>query len=597
MLRQPIRRIRNPALCMIEPQHPLVSGLPARLPKLVPQQKWRPPKKNIPPTPLDRQQILRAVRHYVAEFNPVPPLPADDLKLHAERVRAQLQCDPLFRDFIGVLLNNEMWREQLAGVPFERRLLLLPKCLRVESKCPAPFDEFGLLCKQCGLCSIQDLTNEAEKLGYAVLVAEGSAVVMSLIQTGKIEAIVGVSCLSVLERAFPYMEAAAIPGVAIPLLQDDCIDTNVDLDWVWEYIHLTADDRTRRLDLGRLRDEVDFWFTPASLQLILGPPQSDTERIAHRWLMRAGKRWRPFLAVAACQALSGSPDAGLPEDLRKIAVAVECFHKASLIHDDIEDNDAERYGEKTLHEEHGIAVALNVGDLLIGEGYRLLASCKAGATAKAEMLRVAAEGQRELCRGQGAELVWARQPAVLTPIQVVDIFRQKTAPAFEVALRIGAIYAGRHEECGDVLGAYSRSLGIAYQIRDDLDDLDESNRTNDIAALRPSLVLAVARERADCERREFLDRLWHREITPAPQTVASLYRELKADERCQHLLESYKEEAIRSLAMLENPSLKGLLRRVVGKIFNDVEIKGWCKEQEQKNEEERRAEAVPINAG
>src|SRR6201988_1972478 len=99
----------------------------------------------------------------------------------------------------------------------------------VAATCPAPFDEFGLLCKQCGLCSIQDLQNEAERLGYAVLVAEGSALVMSLIQTGKIEAIVGVSCLSVLERAFPYMEAAAIPGVAVPLLQDACIGTTLDL--------------------------------------------------------------------------------------------------------------------------------------------------------------------------------------------------------------------------------------------------------------------------------------------------------------------------------------------------------------------------------
>src|SRR5439155_20979737 len=127
------------------------------------------------------------------------------------------------------LLNNEMWRESIAAVPFERRLLLLPKCMRVEAKCPAPFDEFGLLCKQCGLCTIQDLTSEAEKLGYAVLVAEGSAVVMSIIQTGKIDAIVGVSCLSVLEREFPYMEAAAITGVAFPLMQDVGIDTSVEL--------------------------------------------------------------------------------------------------------------------------------------------------------------------------------------------------------------------------------------------------------------------------------------------------------------------------------------------------------------------------------
>lgn len=572
---------------MSAPSNPILSSAAAGLPRLVPQQKWRAPKKNIPQTPEERQHILKVVRNYVAEFNPVPPLPADDLKVHADRVVAQLKCDPIYRDYIGVLLNNEMWREQLAGVPFERRLLLLPKCLRVESKCPAPFDEFGLLCKQCGLCSIQDLTVEAEKLGYAVLVAEGSAIVMSLIQTGQIEAIVGVSCLSVLERAFPYMEAAAIPGVAVPLLQDDCIDTNVDLDWVWEYIHLTADDRTRRLDLGRLREEVDFWFTPASLELIMGPGEGETERIAREWLMRAGKRWRPFLTVATYQALSGQPDATLPEDLRKVAVAVECFHKASLIHDDIEDNDAQRYGEKTLHEEHGVAVALNVGDLLIGEGYRLLASCKATAAAKAEMLRVAAEGQRELCRGQGAELVWARKPGVLTPLEVVNIFRQKTAPAFEVALRLGAIYAGKHDECADVLGAYSRALGIAYQIRDDLSDLGASGETDDIAGLRPSLLLAIARERANGAKRDFLDQLWSRKIEPDSTEVEALYRELKADERCRHLLESYQEEAIRSLAELEHASLKGLLRRVVGKIFNDVEIKGWCKEQEQKNAADR----------
>src|SRR5204863_8716369 len=330
--------------------------------------------------------ILQMVRNYVAEHNPVPPLPTEDLKAHADRLVSMIGCDPIYRGYIGVLLSNEMWRETLAQVPFEKRLLLLPKCLRVEAKCPAPFDEFGLLCKQCGLCTIQDLQAEAEKLGYAVLVAEGSAIVMSLIQTGKIEAIVGVSCLSVLERAFPYMEAAAIPGVAIPLLQDDCIDTTVDLDWIWEYIHLTSEDQTRRLDLGALRDEVEFWFGPASLDLIMGNAEGETERIARDWLRRAGKRWRPFLTVAAFQALRDGPGATLPDDLRKIAVAIECFHKASLIHDDIEDNDQMRYGEKTLHEEYGVPVALNVGDLLIGEGYRLIGACQAAADQKAQML-------------------------------------------------------------------------------------------------------------------------------------------------------------------------------------------------------------------
>src|ERR1044071_3656853 len=280
---------------------------PVNIPRLAPIQKWRTPKKNIPQTLQQRTRILQTVRNYVAEFNPVPPLPVPELKVHADRVVERLGCDPIYRDYIGVLINNELWRETLATVPYEKRLLLLPKCLRIESKCPAPFDEFGLLCKQCGQCSIQDLQNEAERLGYAVLVAEGSAIVMSLIQTGQIEAIVGVSCLSVLERAFPYMEAAAIPGVAIPLLQDDCIYTTVDLDWIWDYIHLTSDDKTRRLDLTSLRQQVDEWFAAEALDKIMGPAEGETERIARQWLGRAGKRWRPFLTVAAYQALAQTP--------------------------------------------------------------------------------------------------------------------------------------------------------------------------------------------------------------------------------------------------------------------------------------------------
>jgi len=433
-----------------------------------------------------------------------------------------------------------------------------------------------------------------------VLVAEGSAIVMSLIQTGKIEAIVGVSCISVLERAFPYMEAAAVPGVAVPLLQDDCIDTTVDLDWVWDYIHLTSDDKTRRLDLAALREEVDFWFTPPSLDLTMGSCEGETEKIARQWLARAGKRWRPFLAISAFQALRETPNKPLPDDIRKIAVAVECFHKASLIHDDIEDNDSTRYGEKTLHEEHGVAIALNVGDFLIGEGYRLISACRISAEQRAEMLRVAAEGQRELCRGQGAELCWARKPAPLKSLEVLDIFRKKTAPAFEVALRLGALYSGtdQHDEVSDVLKTYSEALGIAYQIRDDLNDLGSAGETNDIQAMRPSVLLAIAHERSSGSEKEILDSLWRRLPREGFSTgqIEELYKKLEADERARTLLETYKEETVRCLRDLENPNLKGLLRRVVGKIFNDTEIKGWCKEFEEKNSAARVSEEAPVPA-
>jgi geranylgeranyl pyrophosphate synthase len=505
----------------------------------------------------------------------------DELRSHAVTIVQGSKVDDIYTDYVGILVNNEAWRETLAAIPYDRRLLLLPKCLRVEDQCPAPFDEFGLLCKQCGLCSIQDLQSEAERLGYAVLVAEGSPIVMSIIQTGKIDAIVGVSCLSVLERAFPYMEAAAIPGIAIPLLQDDCKDTTVDVDWVWDVIHLTSADKTRRMNLDALRTEVESWFSREALGAIIQPAGGDTEAIALDWLARSGKRWRPFLTACAFQAMQENPGGALPEDLRKIGIAVECFHKASLIHDDIEDKDTERYGEKTLHEEWGIPIALNVGDFLVGEGYRLITGCNAPADRKVEMLRIAAEGHRQLCVGQGAELCWTRNPSPLRSLEVLDIFRRKTAPAFEVALRLGAIYAAAGDDVSEVLNRYSENLGIAYQIRDDLDDCDGGEKD----VLGPSILLSIAYERAATDTKKTLESIWKNSTQSelSSRQLQDIFTELKVQDRGRQLLESYKEEAIRSLRLLDNANLKGLLRRVIGKIFNDVEIKGWCSEFEARN--------------
>jgi geranylgeranyl diphosphate synthase type II len=547
--------------------------------------RWRMPQANIPPTLPERERLRATIAAYVAANRDtvVPPLVVDELKRHADHVIAANGFNPAHRDYVGVLLNNEVWREQVASIPYERRLLLLPKCLRIESKCPAPFDEFGLLCKQCGLCSIQDLQNEAERLGYAVLVAEGSALVMALIQTGKVEAIVGVSCLSVLERAFPYMEAAAIPGIAIPLLQDDCIDTTVDLDWVWDVIHLSSDDRTRRMDLDKLRSEVETWFEPAALAELLGTPvESPADTVARAWLSRAGKRWRPFLTACAYQALRDDPDAPLPDDLKRIAVAVECFHKASLIHDDIEDGDAVRYGAPTLHAEYGVPIALNAGDLLLGEGYRLLAQCEAPADVRARMLRIAAEGHRQLCLGQGDELSWFGSPRPLSVTEVLEIFRRKTAPAFEVALRLGAAYGNAPESVHQTLHQYSDALGIAYQIRDDVEDINPTHAPDDIQAMRPSLPMAIAYERAQGASKEVLERVWTKAGDVEASEIRRLLGESGAEDRCRTLIELYKEQAIQTLPDLQNSSLKGLLRRVVGKIFR-VEIKGWCSEFEARN--------------
>ncbi|MHC5060899.1 MAG: polyprenyl synthetase family protein [Planctomycetota bacterium] len=547
----------------------------------------RSPQKDIPSTKEQRNKVLGAVREYAGRENLVGPISLDELRRHCEKIIETYEVDPKHLKFLVVLLNNEIWRHVVAGVANNKRLLLLPKCLRDNDKCPADFDEVGLVCEHCGRCIIDELQSQAEQLGYAVLIAEGSPVVMSLIQTGKIEAVIGVSCLDVLEKTFPYMEAGAVPGMAIPLLHDGCANTSVDVDWVLEAIYETGTDESCRLDLQDLRKKVQELFTKERLEPLLQPGEDQTGDLAFEWLSRAGKRWRPFLAVCVYQALMKTAEDAFSGELSKVAVAVECFHKASLIHDDIEDGDVLRYGQKTLHAEYGIPIALNAGDFLLGEGYRLLAEAKVSADCCSQMLRVAAGGHRQLCLGQGSELFWVRQPKPLSVAEVIDIFQKKTSPAFEVALRLGAILAGADEQLADVLTEYSESLGVAYQIMDDVNDFDSKAGLGDLIQKRPSVLLAIAYERADDDDKKLLESVWKRSAEPGTilHEVTKILATTRAKRVALDLMETYRLRAISSLATLQNPALKALLRRIVSKIFSDIDVMGCCNEHKAANAE------------
>ena len=106
-------------------------------------------------------------------------------------------------------------------------------------------------------------------------------------------------------------------------------------------------------------------------------PIAATEAISYDFLAKGGKHSRPFITLAVHDALTGgkatsSDGAAHLESLvpavKRVAMSIETFHKASLVHDDIEDDDAYRYGDQTLHRKFGTATAINVGDCLIGMG-------------------------------------------------------------------------------------------------------------------------------------------------------------------------------------------------------------------------------------
>ena len=514
--------------------------------------------RSVPSRRALRNVLRQAADDFAAEHELTAPLSLNQLRAHADTLLARTQQKTEHRDFLAILIHNATWRATVAAIPYDKRLLLLPQCLKHSNDCEGHLDDIGLVCSRCRKCDIAELQNEAEQLGYAMLVAEGSPVVMSLIESGQVQAVVGVSCLSMLEKVFPYMEAGAVPGLAIPLLGEGCVDTKVDLAWTHEAIVCSSQSESARQDLQAMRDAVDSWFAPQALSDRLGAPTDRTEQIALDWLAGSGKRWRPFLAAGVYQAITGAALEDLPQGLAQSALAVECFHKASLIHDDIEDHDATRYGLPTVHEEHGVEIAINVGDLLIGEGYRLLAETNVSNSQRVRMMQVAAAGHRTLCLGQGAELIWARQPEPLTPQQVIEIFAQKTAPAFDVALQIGAICAGGDDKLSRVLHDFSRALGIAYQIHDDIDDHLTTSDRDASEHLCPNILDALSND------------------TEIPPLQAAT-----------ELLEQYKDAAIEHLDSLRSSDLKALLRRMVGKIFCDFEIMSCCDDDPSRNAESR----------
>jgi len=449
-----------------------------------------------------------------------------------ERLARELLRDlGLGYEYLGwtmVAVGSALWRPQVMRTPYDRRLLLLPHCMRAADTCPAEYTPDGLTCLNCGGCRLGYLRTQAESLGYQILIAEGSPVVMKWILSGRAEAVLGVACLNALERSLEKILMAGVPSLAVPLLMDSCHDTTGEEDCILDMIRTPyvpgAAGRRSYLPLMRAATSL---FEAAELEALaprLFPggspvPEHDgdfvlsnavevTEAIAYEYLVGGGKYYRPFLTLAGYDAVLGGPRTRadhhpappLPRPVKQAALAVEVFHKASLIHDDIEDGDPYRYGRPTLHSQWGVPLALNVGDFLVGLGYRLLADLRSDTNDRlaAELTQRFSAAHLRLSAGQGAEL-WLQRHAcdrIAVP-DVLRVYALKTAPAFEVAVSAGVKLAGGDDSLNEPLHRFARYLGIAFQIQNDLDDWSwqKENKQRiggDLLAGRPTVIQAMA---------------------------------------------------------------------------------------------------------
>jgi geranylgeranyl pyrophosphate synthase len=565
----------------------------------------------IVPEPRDLREKLKArCVEVAAKLDKSRALGKDEMESVARQLLEEQGLPEGHLGWTMVVLATEFWRSQVAAVPHNRRLLLLPHCLKHAEGCPADYDEFGLDCRKCGACTIADFRTTAENLGYKVLVAEGSPIVLKIIISGYVDAIVGVACLNVLEKAIDKILLAGIPCMAVPLLSSDCRNTGVDEEWVSEMISLAhavqpAADQTRsyvhlmraaekmfeREELERLtpRQRGGPALAEMNGQGIAGiDPIAGTEAIAYDFLTKGGKHSRPFITLAVHDALTGGHATGsegaahlesLNAAVKRVAMSIETFHKASLVHDDIEDNDAYRYGDQTLHRKFGTATAINVGDYLIGMGYRLVSreAKTLSAEVVSDILDRLADAHLKLSEGQGAELLWRdSQSKQITPLDALKIYALKTAPAFEAAMFSGLRLAGPIEKYLEPISQFARHLGVAFQILKDLGDWRGDNHNKlvaagDVLGGRPTVLWALALEGLNDERRAELQRLVTAE--PADSSVVGhvrgLYQEAGVFEKAGRLVDKYRQRAEAVADEIEPDELRQLLYYLIDTVLAD----------------------------
>ncbi|MGH7140521.1 MAG: polyprenyl synthetase family protein, partial [Pirellulales bacterium] len=244
--------------------------------------------------------------------------------------------------------------------------------------------------------------------------------------------------------------------------------------------------------------------------------------------------------------------------------------------DDIEDDDPFRYGDATLHRRFGIPTAINIGDYLIGMGYRLISrdAGQIGPEAASEILDRLADAHLKLSEGQGAELLWrdSRQKR-LTPLDALKIYALKTAPAFEAALFSGLRLAGPSENAAWV-SQFARHLGVAFQILNDLgdwrgDDHNKLRAAGDVLGGRPTVLWALALEGLDERAREELESL----VVSPPldettlRRVRQLYSLAGVFDKAERLVDKYQERAEAVADEIANEDLRRLLYYLVDTVL------------------------------
>ena len=270
-----------------------------------------------------------------------------------------------------------------------------------------------------------------------------------------------------------------------------------------------------------------------------------------------GKRVRPVLLLIAYNMYKDDVQTVLPS-----AVAVETYHNYTLLHDDVMDRAEVRRGKPCVHKVWNENTAILSGDSMLVMAYQLVAQCPSGCLKP--VLDLFTATALEIGEGQQYDVDFEERMDVKAE-EYIEMIRLKTSVLLACALKMGALQAGAPAEDCDLLYRFGESVGLAFQLQDDLldvyGDFDTFGKRigGDILCNKKTYMLIKALEGADeTQRRQLEHWIDAKEYNPDEKVAAvtSLYNEIGVRALCEDLINKYFEEARQVLDKVSLPAEK-----------------------------------------
>jgi geranylgeranyl pyrophosphate synthase len=284
---------------------------------------------------------------------------------------------------------------------------------------------------------------------------------------------------------------------------------------------------------------------------------------AHHLLLAGGKRLRSLITLLSCEAVGGEVQKVLP-----FALAMELLQTASLVHDDIIDEDLVRRGVETTHQKFGAKIAVLAGDLLIAQAVEII-----GEQATPELLIHLGRGGIRMTEGEALDFLMCEDsPDSFNRQRYLKVIEHKTATFMREAARVGALVGKASDEQKIALTKYGEMLGFGFQIRDDILDviasLQVAGKTvqSDLKGRRCNYPLVHALEvSSELERQAAIKALKEGDLAP----VLQLIDETKAVHHATELAKTYVERAKSALEAVDLKNDK-LLNKVADFVLERI---------------------------